>query len=289
MAQKILGAVVGGLVLGAAVAGLIGFSASLVHRPATTAAMPATAPAAATIETGFPERLMAQVAKTFVFQAGGPSGGAVFYEQPTSFGDVLCRIRRHTFAARVMENRPWAPHTSPDDLLEVTDVFAVRREPGAAEHDGGEAACKTYSDFDNLITGDDSAAIERAVNVLAAASRAARAGTARFKVVCIDRRQNQDSPVACDGLEILRAVKVRDIRQVTPLEDTWPDDLDDFDPHARSVIWRDQVWMDEGAAGRSCGQAESLSFKLTTLQVFGRHPSSDGELQAIKIDRDVIC
>lgn len=235
--------------------------------------------------------LMIRVAGDFVAFEGpegaNSGGGAVFYDEPTAYGDGLCRIRRYRFPPSLVSSGDFKRGEWPFEKLIVEDVFSVWREPGTSDMSrlAGDAACASFRDFSQTMSGDDSFAIERAVNVLGRAIQAAKSGRTNFSVTCIDRRSDPEAPTRCDGWALLRVTNVRQIRYVANVAGR----VSDYDPDVRSKIYRDDIQIDSAAHGEGCGRSESLFYRLTTEQTFGEHSASGGEPRSIVIDRDIIC
>ena len=237
-------------------------------------------------------RLMARIAPGFVATARPTEAmidGVVFYDQPRPYGAALCRVRSYAFAPRVVEGQPGKDDQSPTENLEVSDLYVLWKEPGTpdAKTIDRDDACARLRDFDHLISGDDGFAVERAVTVLAKVILAAQEGHPHFHVECLDRRGAK--PVACDGLAMLRATKVRDVLQVSAIgsDHRWGDPVPQPDQHG-ATYW-DRLDLRAPTHGRGCGASESLMMRLETRQSFGRHPAWDGEPKSVMLWRDVVC
>ena len=236
--------------------------------------------------------LMARIAPRFVATARpseAMANGVVFYDQPRPYGEGLCRVRSYAFAPRVVEGRPGKEDHSPTENLTVTDLYALWAEPGTPDAHFGDRdrACAHFQDFDHLISGDDGIVVERAVTVLARVIRAVEAGRPQFHVACLDRRADQ--PVPCDGLTLLRAMKVRDVFQVMAIGSDYR--WDDLVPQegAHGATYWDRLQLRAPTNGHGCGASEALTIRLETRQTFGRHPISDGDPKSVMLWRDVIC
>jgi hypothetical protein len=193
--------------------------------------------------------------------------GAVLFDAPKIYGDVLCSVRAYAFPAWIVRGRPDpADAAAPwKDDLRIEERYAVWREPGAPAPPGltPETACARLHDVQHLILGEGPAVV-RDVALVDAAIRQVRAGAPAFALTCIDRRR--ETPVACDGAAILRQASVRQIRQVGA----------DWNGAAASGAGHlDMVFLEPPAG-------EALTLQLTIA------PGAGGEdaLRAIAIARD---
>jgi hypothetical protein len=233
-------------------------------------------------------KLMGRIAPRFVSQET-EDDGVVFYDQPTPYGDAVCRVRSYAFAGRVVEGHPEREDHRPIENLTVSDLYGLWAEPGTAKAQSGDRDrnCARFRDFNHLISGSDGIAVMRATTVLADAIREARSGEPRFKVTCLDRRE--DRPVICDGVILLRQTSIRDVLQVEPIWTDYAWDDPAFTSKATGATYLDRVDLRAPTNGRACGQTETLTFRLETRQTFGRHSAMEGEAKSLMIWRDVIC
>jgi len=119
--------------------------------------------------------------------------------------------------------------------------------------------------------------IEAAASMLAQASKDVRAGHARFKITCVDRREAPPG-FPCDGIGLVRQIDLHRLHQVAP------DEAPDIRTRANRRDWTQMVFFDAGEPRNGCGGHETLLFEV----VHGPGRASKA-VRAIDITRDRVC
>lgn len=224
-------------------------------------------------------QLMRRVADSFVANERSIplEAGAGFYDTPKPYSNVLCRVNYIEIPAKVVRGHVKWPQEYWDDEIKVRTRYGVWKRPSAPAFLTREAACPKYRDFANLIDSEDGGAVERVVVLVGRARDLARSGKVNFQVSCKDLRGER--PMACDGMALLRAIDVTSIRWVQPREKA---------AAAHSSTRVDEVGMAWSPAS-ACGVREGLNFRVRSVQVYGEHSSSDGDILAIDFEKHTIC
>jgi len=230
-------------------------------------------------------RLLARAGRSFVADTrygNSPFDWVGFYAQPKPYGDTLCSVDFVTVPRKVVHGRVEKQNDFWEDDISVERMFFVWKLPGTDPKVTREDACAHDRDFrGRLIYARetlDVSALEREANILPVAVAKAKSGKVDFKLTCLDARDD-NHPKACNGVELLAHVDLRNVSQVDQAETTKTEHSE------RHVDW---VYMRHGwIAG--CGKNEATRIEAISTQVYGRHANWEGDLQEINIVRSTFC
>jgi hypothetical protein len=160
--------------------------------------------------------LMNRVGEDFVLDSRQHSQmqkGITFYGRPKAQDRWLCRVKIYTFPTISTSGKTgWS--TDADDLSVATEYFYLRppTESKISYHEA-QAACAASRHFDDRFHDNGNDAARHASYELDVLLHQAAAANPPLKISCKDFRWEID-PKPCDGLAVLRSLKLRKLREV---------------------------------------------------------------------------
>ena len=139
--------------------------------------------------------------------------GIIFYGRPKAQDTWLCRLKIYTFPTLSTSGKTgWS--TDADDLSVATEYFYLRPPTDSKiSYQEAQAACSASRHFDDRFHDNGNDAARHASYELDVLLHQAATANPPLKISCKDFRDGID-PEPCDGLAVLRSLKLRQLREV---------------------------------------------------------------------------